>query len=314
MTELAAALTLKRIPRSARGAILNMFERNSASPEEVLNALQDRVGFGDERDLVRYVRDTYGDDEARRMRQEATDEVNSAVEGGLSKLDRRLSSGTIASKVDHLTDQAKPRAILLSIPDPLFTEAITAAYEHQIAAYGEYLNSPPDPHPYVNERFEQVGAPYRMEDGRMVWVGDEGLNEHAIDPALRVLSDPRLADAAREFDHAVTNLRIGTIKGRQDSVNDATRAVEATMVTLLETHGARLPPESRRTVEPLWNAFADAGIAEKALKDVVIGGARLSNKKTRHGPAREATRAEAEAAVTAVANAINYLASLFPPP
>ena len=289
-----------------------MFEMNSAPSEEVFSALRHRAGFGDEKDLVEHVRGKYGEEEAERVSDEVTAEVNASVRQGLGQFERRLSSGTIGPKVDLLTSEAMPRAILLAIPDALFVEAIPAAYEHQIAAYGENLNSPPDPHPYVNQQLEQVGAPYRMDDGEMVWVGDELLHDRAIEPVIRVLNDSRLSPAAEEFGHAMTNLRIGSRKGRQDAVNDATRALEATMVAVLSEHSANLPDQNRRTVEPLWNALVAEGIAEAALKDVVTGGSRLSNKKTRHGPAGEVTQAEAETSVTAIANGINYLGNLLP--
>jgi hypothetical protein len=302
--------TQQRIPRGTRGAILNWFERYGARPDEILEQLQLREGFGDQLDLERHVTEIYGEAEAERLRTDAVDEIAAKVREDLGSSAIGFSASTTAPVRDEIVRKETPRALLLYLPDPLFARAIEAACEQQFGAYGEYGNAPPDAEPYVNGQFERVGAPYHLERGEVVWVGDETLNERAIEPALTALRDPRLATLEEDFRHAVDDVRKGTKRSRKDAVYYGTKVLEGAMVALLAAHGVAHP--GKLQVWPLWEALRDAGVVAETMKELIVAGARVSNEKGRHSDPREVTQIEAEVSVTAVANAVLYLASLLP--
>jgi hypothetical protein len=227
---------------------------------------------------------------------------------------RSLSRSTTALKRDSVTRAATPRALLLHIPDPVFASAIEATCVREAHAWGEYDKPPPTTttEAFVNERLTAVGAPYHLEDGKVHWVGERDLSEKAIEAALSALRDPRLATAAEDFNHALRDLRAGTKRSLKEATTNGTKALEGTMVALLDAHRQSRPDKTQ--VYKLWEALRMAKIVPEGdmMKELIIAGARVGNVKGRHADPREVTPIEAEVSVVAVANAIRYLADLLP--
>lgn len=303
-----------RIPRSVRGAILNYFADSGPDQNQVLAELRLREGFGDDRDLICHVREVYGDAEAEYLRARAGEEIDRAVREELGEFGLSLSPSTTAQKRDCVARDASPRALLLHLPDPLFASAIEAACLREAYAWGEYDKPPPvaRTEAFVNDRLTDVGAPYELEDGQVRWVGEPTLTETAIEPALAAFQDPRLATADEDFNHALRDLRAGTKRSLKDATTNGTKALEGTMVTLLEAHQQSRPDKTQ--VYRLWEALRKAKIVPEGdmLKELVIAGTRVGNEKGRHADPREVTPIEAEVSVVAIANAIHYLAALLP--
>lgn len=91
VTDEAPTWIRQHIPRGTRGAILKWFDRSGALPDEILEELQIREGFGDERDLIRHVRAAYGDREGERLKTEAGHEVDGAIRDRLGEFGMGLS-------------------------------------------------------------------------------------------------------------------------------------------------------------------------------------------------------------------------------
>lgn len=282
------------------------------APPEVYQQLQNRAGFGDDRDLMPYLRERYGNDEARSFSDGVTDDVDRLCGERLGSMARRAPTSVAAQVRARIWQDERPRLILLHMPDALFATAIEAACEHLPYSYDLYRDSAaPAPDPYVNEVFEQQGIPYRLTaDGLVEWVGDEALHALAIAPALAGLSDPQFDTAREDFGHALDNVRRGTAKARKDAVNDATKALEGAMLAVLEANAEDLP--ERRQVGKLWEALRDSGLVPQELMETLTAGSKVSNARGRHTNPEPVTQAEAEASVAAVATAITYLASRLP--
>jgi hypothetical protein len=119
---------------------------------------------------------------------------------------------------------------LLAVPAPFFLDIIEDWLIHSRYAHDRHEDVRE-----INRLFETRGVWYRFDDeGRARWVGDEGTYEKTIRPALRVLSDPRLAACRSEFEAALGHLRSGTPKDDEDAIEEAGKAVESAMKVLLE--------------------------------------------------------------------------------
>jgi hypothetical protein len=302
----------RRITRRARGAVLNWFEKRLTPPIEVYEQLRERAGFGDDADVVRYVRERYGEEEADALRQRANDGLDKAMDAKFGTVARRLSASTTAQARARMWQRELPRLLLMNVPDGLFATAIEGAIERQEGNYGGTYDMPaPVARDYVNELFEAQGIPYRLSDeDRVEWVGDEAIHEQVIEPALNALRDPRLETPREDFEHALENVRKGTAKARKDAVNDGTKALEGAMVAVLEANG-HTPPE-RRQVFVLWEVLRDHGLVPPDMMEVLTAGSKVSNKRGRHTNPEPVTQAEAEASVASVGNAISYLGTLLP--
>lgn len=127
MTDEAPTWIRQHIPRGTRGAILKWFDRSGALPDEILEELQIREGFGDERDLIRHVRAAYGDREGERLKTEAGHEVDGAIRDRLGEFGMGLGlrhnrRGPRPGPSSRASSGAPPAA-----PDPLFACALEAA-------------------------------------------------------------------------------------------------------------------------------------------------------------------------------------------
>jgi hypothetical protein len=291
---------------------MNWFEKQTLPPSEFYEQLQERGGFGDDRDLMAYLRERYGEDEADALRDGVSAEMDRLCDERLGSLGRQLSGATTAPARDRIWQRERPRLILLYLPDALFATAIEGACVRMPANFDSRYNTPPPPpEEYVNGVFEEQGIPFRLNaDGLMEWVGDETVQALAIAPSLAALRDPRLAVAGEDFEHALANVRRGTTKARKDAVNDATKALEGAMVAVLEGNG-RTPPQ-RRQVRVLWEALRGHELVPQELMEVLTSGSKVSNARGRHTNSTPVTQAEAEASVAAVATAISYLATRLP--
>jgi hypothetical protein len=66
-------------------------------------------------------------------------------------------------------------------------------------------------------------------------------------------------------------------------------------------------------VAVLFNRLVGEALAARDMQDVIVGGAKVSNKRGRHTNQEEITPDETEAVVMAVAVSINYLATRLAP-
>jgi hypothetical protein len=302
----------RHIPRRVRGAILNWFENNTVPPKEVHEELQQRAVLGDDRDLMAHLRERYGDPEADALRDGVSEEFDRLCDERLGAMGRQLSAATTAPVRDRIWREERPRLVLLHLPDALFATAIEGACPRLAYNYDLYHDHPgPDAKAYVNGVFDEHGVPYRLtEDGLVEWVGDEALHEVVMAPALAALSDERVGIAREDFEHALANVRRGSVKSRKDAVNDATKALEGAMVATLEANGHSAP--QRRQVWPLCEELRDRGVVPRELMELITAGSKVSNARGRHTNPEPVTQAEAEASVAAVAIAITYLSTRLP--
>ena len=152
-----------------------------------------------------------------------------------------------------------------------------------------------------------------MQSMRIQWVGDPGLHQSVVKPALEVLSDPRLAGAAAEFLAALAHLRSGSMKDREDAIDEAAKAVESAMKALCDEH--QIQRKGNETAEPLFKLLDDRGVAVHEADKAVTAIARIRNHHVAHGQGASVRCVPPgldDLAVRAAANALSYLGGLFP--
>ena len=147
--------------------------------------------------------------------------------------------------VDQLVRHVRPideaRIFLECLPEPEFLTALELGGRSLADQPGEH----PDLFGYLESVFRSRGLPYRASrEGGIQLVGELVVREHAIEPALSALVDPRLSNARKEFEDARRELRNGKL---DDAANDAGCAVESTMAALLHANGRRQPTSMARS-------------------------------------------------------------------
>ncbi len=169
---------------------------------------------------------------------------------------------------------------------------------------------------YLEHVFRVRGLPYSVSANEGIrWVGEPAVREHAIEPALVALADPRLSTAREEFDKARGHLRRGEFK---DAGKWAGDAVETTMAILLAAHGHPQPQTKHGTdlvqANKLWDALKSRTVGlldEDRDKELIYAPMKVRNA-CGHGAGANPTppdHAYVEAGVAAGAVAIAYLAS-----
>lgn len=115
------------ITRRVRGAILNWFDEHTVTPAEIYAQLQKRAGFGDDRDLTAHLRERHGEHAVSALQHGVTADRDRLWDDRLGELGRQLSSATTARARHQIWGDARPRLLLMHVPDPLFATAIEGA-------------------------------------------------------------------------------------------------------------------------------------------------------------------------------------------
>jgi hypothetical protein len=81
------------------------------------------------------------------------------------------------------------------------------------------------------------------------WQGDESVYAAITKPALAVLGDARLAGARSEYEDALANLRAGSQKDLEDTIEESAKAAESVMKVLIDE--SDLTRTGKETADPL---------------------------------------------------------------
>jgi HEPN domain-containing protein len=166
----------------------------------------------------------------------------------------------------------------------------------------------------INELFASNAVPFAFdESGQLVATGSVTVSALALQPALDVLEDSRLADARRHLLDAQRRLN----ENRPDkAVDDARFAVEYAMLAVLDA--TNTPRPEKHQPDDLFDALApprdeQAWVVSRTARELVLGATRLRGRTNAgHAGLRELTPGEAEAAIASAAAAVLLLADYLP--
>ena len=195
-------------------------------------------------------------------------------------------------------------ALLLRMPEADFRFAVElAATEYRFVVVDR-----------ISAVLATRGAPWRFDADGFAWVGDEAIEELALQPAISALADSRFSGGVRsEFTAARDELRNGTPTAYKQALSEAASAVESAMKVVLSQNS--VPFAQNDTAQKLFEALVAAEIVPRHMERVVLGAATPRNKSGGHGAgevAHDVPRVVAEAVVGATAVAIAYLQTLLP--
>ena len=122
-----------------------------------------------------------------------------------------------------------------------------------------------------------------------------------VEPALDALSDPRLAGARSKFEAALSHLRSGTLKDREDAVEEAAKSVESAINVLISETGTLLTNSA--TAQNMFGALKAGGIVPAYTEAALLGAARSRNKIGGHGAGAQARRIDIDEATITVSAA-----------
>ena len=296
------------IPPRVRRSILDLLSGWGARPAAVIAELGQRRGFSTLPDLLGYIDDVYG----REARVRVANTVTRSVRESSSA--ERLSSAV--SRSVQLTDVAT--AALVAIPDDAFLFAGELGCE-LAARGGADLSGGIDQTFYefghrVTELFTANGIPYELdEQGQFLPRGSLTVSVAAVEPAMDVLDDARLAIARVHLIEAQRRLRE---PDPEEAVDEARQAVEAAMLGVLDAHN--IPRPHTRTPDQLYKALtlpypsAPPAMSRDAIELVLASPRFRGRTAAGHAGGAQVSLKEAEAAVAAAAASILYLADKFP--
>jgi HEPN domain-containing protein len=254
------------IPARIRRAVVDLIQPY-LRPHELVGVLATTYGFRSIDDLAEALTSAYGDEAARPLRARVKNVRIASY------------SGRRTSDEDDARNFAEP--VLMAVPDEWFATAVEAGREAAIERGFEVMRASEAAQGFdgsIEQLFERNGVPFRFEDGRLVRIGDPVAATQAIQPALGVLEDHRLAESQRHFQEALTDLRRND---PEDAVDEARQAIEAALLAYIEDHGGAKP--ERHQPNPLFEAAVKVGLPERA-RELVLGAA-LYRGRTRAGHA-----------------------------
>jgi hypothetical protein len=214
----------------------------------------------------------------------------------------------------RIPDASKAGAFLLCLPE---SELLTALEGYAATKPPVHRRSGyPNLFAYLEHAFQVRGLPYTVSASEGIrWVGEPAIRNDAIEPALSVLTDPRLANARQEFEDARREHRAGEL---DDAANDAGCAVESTMSALLAAHGHKQPTKhgkARIQAGPLFDALDAVGLLDRERDRHLVFAPIDVRDAGSHGAGVGTPRRDpryVEAGIAAAAVAITYLASKLP--
>jgi hypothetical protein len=291
---------------------LNWFGDNQVPWGHVYQQLLAQGGFGDESDVMDDIRTVEGE-----AALAAVDEAICAELSEIASKDPSYGRKWLSEKQaiqQQIASREGARFALLHMPDRLFAKAVEGAQSALAWIYQEH--GQPEPRigeMYLNRLLEEQGVPYRFDDdqNRWRWIGDRAVHDEVVGPALTALDDPRLSTPASDFERALAGRNGATVASRKTAVNEAAKALEGVMAAILESHGRPVPDKLQVAV--LFDPLVGEALATRDMQDVIVGGAKVSNKRGRHTNQEDITPDETEAVVMAVAVSINYLATRLAP-
>lgn len=301
-------------------------EAQSISTLRVWRTYLSNFGCGQISELVRRLRDRYGEDAADSFVLELTRRVRHL--GWPAAIARPRSALTLP--LDDLPQDFKavlPRLALCALSEAEFLTAIENTMDDSLPGISAGTRM------FVNDRFAALGVPYRYgsvpgtyDPGEPPFYDDEEyepgivefyklvepeVEENIIAPALRALADRRLLTAADNYAHGLRRVVKPAGRELRDAVLDFARAVQETLYALAVALG-KTPRGG--TAGALYGSLKNDPLPEDA-EWVVLAASKLRNP-TEHprGRLREVQRATAEAAMGAASVAITYLAGFMPAP
>jgi hypothetical protein len=289
-------------------------EKYGVDPVRLAEELLMREGWTTFEDFVADIERRYGPNEAQRVRDTMS---------GLMKRD--IKTQGLAGKTGfeeyaraNWLTQNMGRYALIAAPDAGFLngveigmDLVAEIYAEPGTARGSEVQS--ELGSRIDAVFAKRGVPYRFEADKFVWNGDAGAHALVVQPALHAMADARLAGARGEFDAALSHLRVGTLKDREDAIEEAAKAVESAMTVLItETN---TPLTATATANNMLKALKDANVVPAYTEAALLGAARIRNKLGAHGAGaapRQINLDEATIAVSSAAAALVFLASRLP--
>jgi hypothetical protein len=314
------------IDDALRRAILDSLEAQTYSTQRVWRTYLSKFGCSQVSELVRRLRDRYGEQAAESFSLELTRRVRHL--GWPAAIATPRSALTVP--FDGLGEDFRtvlPRLALCALSEAEFLTAIENAMDDSLPgiAYSTRV--------FVNDRFATLGVPYRYgsvpgtydpseppfhddvdyEPGTVEFykLVEPEVEENVIAPALRALADRRLLTAADNYAQGLR--RVVKPGGRElrDAVLDFARAVQETLYALAMALG-KTPRGG--TSGALYGLLKNGPLPEDS-EWMVLAASKLRNP-TEHprGRVLDVQHATAEAAMGAASVAITYLASFMPPP
>jgi HEPN domain-containing protein len=288
------------IPVRIRGAVLNVLDDGGVRRSAIIWELGKRCGFTNLGELLDFIVDRYGEDAAEEVANRGFQFLSESVEE--YALRALMQRSTALSEVAN--------ELLGAIPDDMFVTAFElgagAAAGRAFDARGDtdYRNTV---EAAIAEMFAANGVPYQFEEGQLMPTLSPTASAAAVQPAVDVLDDPRLADARAHYLEALRRLQE---PDPDEAVDEARQAVEEALLALIDAHG--VPRPERHQANNLFLSLVP-NVISNAAQELVLATPRFRNQ-TRAGHAGQprVTLGEAQAAVASAAGSLLYLADKLP--
>lgn len=285
-----AAAQLSIAPR-IRNAILKILADDGLSADWLVWELGKRKGFSSLEELLEFVGERYGDG----VPEDITERLYGALQASRAE-------GEPAVRMDGSTDLRRvAHPVLLVLPDDMFASAVELGRD-TVAAHGmavgpiQFDRRRRAFEARVSELLLTNGTPYHFKAERLVPSVSPIAVGAAIEPAVDVLSDPRLDDAHHHFVEALRRLQE---PDPDEAVDEARQAVESAMLALLDAKGILKP--SKHQPQDLFNALVPDAVSRDA-EELVLATARFRGRtRAGHAGRPPVKLHEAEAAVASAA-------------
>jgi hypothetical protein len=210
---------------------------------------------------------------------------------------------------------AVPEDGLCALPGEEFLTAIQVAMrllaDHEAKTLAEHINGV----------FATIGVAYRhgTGDGEPEWyddppefyrVLDPELERQTVEPALRVLADPRLMTSAKEFRDGLRRVAKVDASELDDAVLDFGRAVTEALHALANATGGN--PKGG-TAGALFGHLCSSGVLPRDSEWLILSANKLRNQvEHQRGVPSNTDERTAQAALGAAATALTYIARFLP--